>query len=105
MIRNAAVCLDEVEAELFRVRETELVRSVVVSSAIDRLGGDPEQSRLDDLIDLAEATDADRLRTRGRHLARRADQIERLGGRAQRLADRQADDLESVGALAEVMER
>lgn len=95
----------EVEAELFRVRETELVRSIRVSTTIDRLGGDPDKTRLEDLIELADEDDASRLSYQGRYLARRADQIERLGARTQRLADRQADELEVFGALAEAYER
>ena len=95
----------EVEAELFRVRETELVRSILVSTTIDQLGGDPDHARLDDLIDLADDRCASRLRSQGQYLARRADQIERLGARTQRLADRQADELEAVGALSEAHHR
>ncbi len=95
----------EVEAELFRVRETELLRSVLVSTTIDRLGGDPDRAQLADLVDLADERSASRLRSQGQHLARRADQIERLGARTQRLADRQADELESLGALSEVPPR
>ncbi|MEO1062745.1 MAG: hypothetical protein AAFZ07_15125 [Actinomycetota bacterium] len=95
----------EVEVELFRVRETELVRSILVSTAIDQLGGQPQHTRLDDLIDLADDDHAARLRSQGRHLARRADQIERLGARTQRLADRQADELEAGGAFGDEEER
>lgn len=91
----------EVEAELFRVRETELMRSILVSTTIDRLGGDPTHTQLEDLIDLADDHSASRLRSQGQYLARRADQIERLGARTQRLADRQADELEAFGALSE----
>lgn len=95
----------EVEAELFRVRETELVRSVLVSTTIDRLGGDPDRAQLEDLIALADERSASRLRSQGQYLARRADQIERVGARTQRLADRQADELEAVGALSKVPQR
>ena len=95
----------EVEVELFRVRETELVRSILVSNAIDRLGGEPDHARLEDLIDLADDDQASRLRSQGRHLARRADQIERLGARTQRLADRQADELEAGGAVRDERDR
>ena len=68
----------EVEAELFRVRETELVRSILVSTTIEHLGGDPDRAHLDDLIQLADEQAAARLRCQGRYLARRADQIERM---------------------------
>ncbi len=95
----------EVEAELFRVRETELVRSILVSTTIEHLGGDPDRAHLDDLIQLADEQAAARLRCQGRYLARRADQIERVGARTPRLADRQADALEAFGALSEVNQR
>lgn len=95
----------EVEAELFQVREAELIRSILVSTAIEQLGGEREHARLADLLDLADDANASRLREQGRHLTRRADQIERLSARTQRLADRQADELEAGGSFGEDHDR
>lgn len=93
----------ELDGALVAVRELELVRGVIVGGLADE--GVDRPATLTDLLDLVEPSARARVREIGDHLARRVEEIERIGARTERRADRAADDLETWGALVGTVER
>lgn len=89
----------DVERALDRVRETELLRGVVVGALLAEHGHDDPVGTLADVMAVIDTTKRPRLRHLAEHLARRSDEVERIGARAHRRADLAASDLQDLGAV------
>ncbi|MEM9035304.1 MAG: hypothetical protein AAGA99_24440 [Actinomycetota bacterium] len=89
----------EVALALDRIRETELLRGVLVAALLHEHGREDLVGTLADVLAVVADGDRPHLIEVTDHLARRTEEIERLAARTNRRADVAADELEDWGAV------
>lgn len=97
-LRHLARAVDEVEQALDAVRETEVLRAIIVNE-IARDAGLTHDATLSAIVELAPEPLAGQLRQCERRLAAWTADIEVAGSRTRLAADSHLDEVEHVGAL------